>query len=167
MNTWSMYVHELSGLGADCYVLDAAGHWHPNVSGDWVANITPNINLRVPQSALDPRQPFQRTHVITLDRRPIGFACVASQPFRYMPQDVDRQLAEFFIIHGYRGVGVSQCAFEALLATYPPGRWHLRILPGNTRARRFWPKALAIAGVTERDEREEDDNVTWRFVSSR
>jgi predicted acetyltransferase len=84
-----------------------------------------------------------------------------------MPQDVDRQLAEFFIIHGYRGHGVSQCAFEALLASYPPGRWHLRILPGNARARRFWPKALVVAGVTEREEREEDDDVTWRFVSSR
>jgi predicted acetyltransferase len=166
LNAWPMYVHELCGLGATFYKLDATGRWQPPVAPDWLANVTPNVNLRSPRSALDPQQPFQRTHVITNAGAPVGFVCVGSQPFKYMPEDVDRCIAEFFLVHGQRGRGVSTLALTGLLQAYPPGRWHLRVLAGNVRAQRFWSRALVVAGARELEQRHEDTDVTWRFLTS-
>jgi len=164
-NAWPMYVHELCGFGATFYQLDATGRWQPHVVPDWLACVTPNVNLRGTQSALDPRQPFQRAHVLEHAGMPIGFACVGVQPFKYMPADVDRCIAEFFLIHGQRGHGLAVSALVALLAAYPPGRWHLRVLSGNARAQRFWSRALVEVGVCEIEPRREDTDFTWRFVT--
>jgi predicted acetyltransferase len=165
LNTWPMYVHELRGFGATFYTLDAVGRWQPHISPHWVAAVTPNVNLRTPVAANDPRQPFQRCHVIVCAGKPVGFACVGLAPFKYMPEDADHHLSEFFVTHAQRGQGVSARALELLLASYPPGRWCLRVLPGNARAQRFWANVLPALGAREIAQTVEPDDVTWRFVS--
>jgi predicted acetyltransferase len=89
--------------------------------------------------------------------------CVGSQPFKYMPEDVDRCIAEFFLVHGERGRGVSTLALTQLLHAYPACRWHLRVLAGNLRAQRFWPRALVAAGAREIEQGHDGTDVTWRF----
>ncbi|MGK3990195.1 GNAT family N-acetyltransferase [Sorangium sp. So ce136] len=163
-NVWPMYVHELSGFDTSFYALDAAGRWQPDLVDDWVSSVTPPGNLRNPQSEQDPMQPFQRAHVITSDTRPVGFVCVGLRPFRYMPDDVDLSIAEFFLIHGSRGTGAGRHALQSLLRRYP-GRWHLRALHDNARAIRFWTKTLPLLGVRDLETRHEGGDVTWRFVA--
>jgi predicted acetyltransferase len=167
LNTWPMYVHELAGLGSRFYSLDARGCWQPHISPDWVATVTADVNLRWPVAADDPRQPLQRTHVIARGHTAMGFVCVGLAPFKYMPDDVDYELSELFLTHGHRGHGVSRRALELLLASYPPGRWSLRVLPGNARALRFWSKVLPALGVRELERGLDRDDVTWRFVTTR
>lgn len=163
-NVWPMYVHEISGFDTDFYVLDESGRWLPDVAEDWSSNVTPERNLRVARSADDPAQPFQRAHVVTSVGRPVGFVCVGEQPFKYMPQDADRSIAELFLIHAARAAGTGTRALDLVLRRYP-GRWHLRALHDNARALRFWRKALPCVGVRDLEEHAEDGDVVFRFVA--
>lgn len=163
-NVWPMYVHEVSGFDADFYVLDETGRWLPDIVGDWISSTTPPQNLRIPRSEQDPEQPFQRAHVITSDYRPVGFVCVGMQPFKYMPDDADLIIAEFFLIHAVRGTGTGTRALDLVLRRYP-GRWHLRAIHDNARAIGFWRKALPMVGVRDLEEHREDGDVVFRFVA--
>jgi len=163
-NVWPIYVHEISGFDTDFYVLDETGRWLPNVVDTWLSSATPQQHLRVSTSEHAPAQPCQRAHVITSDGRPVGFICIGMQPFKYMPDDADLSIAEFFLIHASRGTGAGTRALELLLLRYP-GRWHLRAIHDNARAIRFWRKALPAAGVRDIEERSEDRDVVFRFVA--
>ena len=59
-NVWPMHVHELSGFGADFYHLDTVGRWQPDIVEQWIAPITPAVNLRDVRSHDRAEQPFQR-----------------------------------------------------------------------------------------------------------
>ena len=61
---------------------------------EMIASPTPAPNLRVERAPQDPAQPFQRTHVIMREGRPVGFISVGVQPFKYMPALDVRELAE-------------------------------------------------------------------------
>jgi predicted acetyltransferase len=161
-NVWPMYLHEISGYDTDFYVLDAAGRWQPNLAGDWLSRITPSANLRAAADAAN--QPYQRTHVILHDQRPVGFACVGIAPFKYMPEDVELTIAEFFLIHAARGSAIGVRALESVLGRYQ-GSWQLRVLHDNARALRFWPKALPQAGARELKTRTEHGDITFRFAT--
>jgi predicted acetyltransferase len=163
LRAWPMYLHELAVLGADSFKLDESGKWFPNVAPAWVATITPNIHLYSAQSALDERQPFMRTHVIAVDGVAAGFACVAARPFRYMPEDCDHCIGEFFLVHNQRGAGVGQRAFELLLASYPRGSWYLRTAVRNTRAMRFWAKCLSEPHIQLVEDESDAKHRSYRF----
>jgi predicted acetyltransferase len=163
-NVWPMYVHEVSGFDTDFYALDETGRWVPDIVEDWISSATPTQNMRVSRAEQDPAQPFQRTHVITVEGRPVGFVCIGMQPFKYMPDDADLNIAEFFLIHAARGTDTATRALELLLHRYS-GRWHLRAIHDNTRAIRFWRKALPVVGASEIEESCEDGDVVFRFVT--
>lgn len=164
-NVWPMYVHEISGYDTDFYVLDAHGRWQPDLIEDWLATETPRANLRPGVAAVvGVSAPYQRTHVIVHDERPVGFACIGLQPFKYMPEDVELTIAEFFVIHALRGTSLGHRALELLLARYT-GRWQLRVLHDNSRALRFWSKSLPQAGASEVKSRTEHGDVAFRFVT--
>lgn len=164
LNTWPMYVHELSGLGASGYTLDEIGRWQPNVASNWLAPITPSVNLRIVKSAIAAQQPYQRAHLILRESRPIGFACVGLNPFKYMPEHCDRCIGEFFLIHGERAQGIGQQALTAILQHYPAGTWYLRALYGNARAVRFWSKALPAVGALAVEQGSDGEAVTFSFL---
>jgi predicted acetyltransferase len=164
LNAWPMYVHDISAFDSDFYCLDANGRWLPDIAGDWVASVTRADNLDANHAPSGEKQPYQRAHVI-LDRgRPVGFACVGLSPFRHMPAEADVILAEFFLIHGSRGVGIGQHVARALVARYP-GRWSLSAIHDNTRAIRFWRKTLPLLGVSDLRERTIQREVSWDFVA--
>lgn len=164
LNIWPMYLHEISAFDSDFYRLDASGRWLPDIARDWVARATPAENLREPSAALDAGQPYQRAHVIVSGEWPVGFACVGLRPFRYMPSDADVILAEFFLVHGSRGLGIGEKVVRVLTGRYP-GRWSLCAIHDNTRAIRFWRKALPRCGVGELRERSVQRDLVWDFVS--
>src|SRR4051812_2487587 len=37
VNTWPMYVHEITGFDTDFYTLDDLGRWQPDIVGDWTS----------------------------------------------------------------------------------------------------------------------------------
>jgi predicted acetyltransferase len=164
LRAWPMYVHDLSAFDSDFYQLDASGRWLPDIAGDWVARTTRPEHLRVPRASSDPAQPFQRGHVINHRGQPVGFACVGLNPFRYMPEEADVILAEFFLVHRSRGIGVAQHAIQTLIARYP-GHWALRAIHDNARAIRFWRKTLPALGLLELNERTVERDVVWDFVT--
>jgi predicted acetyltransferase len=164
VNTWPMYIHDISAYGSGFYRLDASGRWLPDIVGDWVACSTPVQNLRAPLSSTDPAHPFQRAHVIMANDVSVGFACVGLQPFRHMPPEADVVLAEFFLIHASRGQGVGREAAKILVNRYP-GRWHLSAIHDNLRAIRFWRKTLPLLGVQDLQEQAVDRDVNFEFVA--
>jgi predicted acetyltransferase len=164
-NVWPMYLHEISGYDTDFYVLDAQGRWQPDLVDDWLAAETSGANLCPGVAALaGTEQPYQRTHVIVHDERPVGFVCVGLRPFRYMPDDAELTIAEFFVIHALRGTNLGRRALELLLARYS-GRWQLRVLHDNARALRFWSRTLPLAGASEVRSRADRGDVVFRFTT--
>jgi predicted acetyltransferase len=164
INVWPMYVHELSGFDTDFYSLDARGRWLPDIAEDWSASVTPGINLREPRADDDPTQPYQRTHVITSNGRPVGFVCLGTPPFKYMPAEEELTIFEFFLIRAARGTATATRALELVLQRYAGCRRHLRVIHDNTRALRFWRKALPAVGAREIEESSEQGDVVFRFV---
>jgi len=163
-NVWPMYVHEISGYDTEFYRLDSTGRWIPNLVDDWISNATRPANLRTSHGESDLLQPFQRAHVVTAGGVPIGFACVGLQPFKYMPEDADVTIAEFFLAHKSRGTGAGRRAIELLVKQYP-GRWHLRAIHDNRRAIRFWRKTLPFVGALDVRERSMDGDIVWEFTA--
>jgi predicted acetyltransferase len=157
-----MYVHEISAYGTDFYRLDATGRWLPDIAEHWISNVTPPANLRGSRKDSDPMQPFQRAHVIAVKGVPAGFACVALQPFEYMPEDVDLIVSEFFLVHGHRGTGTARRALELMIERYP-GRWYLGAIHDNLKAIHFWRKTLPSVGARDIRERPIDGDIVWEF----
>jgi predicted acetyltransferase len=161
-NVWPMYVHEISAFDSGFYRLDSEGRWLPDLVGDWLTAVTPARNLREIRAADDPGQPFQRAHVIRIGPTRMGFVCVSARPFLYMPEGVDYELAELFILHPYRGAGTAQESVSAVLDRYP-GRWHLRAIHDNARAISFWRRTLAELRLEDLAEKQEEGEVVWKF----
>jgi predicted acetyltransferase len=162
-NVWPLYLHEISGFDTDFYSLDESGRWTPDLVDDWLSPLTPPQNLREARAADNSAQPFQRSYVIAIDGRPVGFICVGAQPFAFMPADVDFSVSEFFLIHAARGTDVATRAL-GLLFERNPGRWSLQVIHDNARALRFWRRALPSRGVRDLEERRQGGEVEFRFA---
>jgi predicted acetyltransferase len=50
-------------------------------------------------------------------------------------------VAEFFVLHAYRGRGVGRAAAEAAFARHQ-GRWHVGVIDRNRPAAAFWGRVL-------------------------
>ena len=50
-------------------------------------------------------------------------------------------MAEFFIVRGYRRCGIGTAAAREVWRRFP-GRWQVRVLESNEPARRFWNRAI-------------------------
>jgi predicted acetyltransferase len=162
-NLYPMYLHELAAFGADLYALDAAGRWQPDLARSWTEPVTGHGNLLEPRPAADRSQPFQRGYTICVDRRRVGFVCVALPPFRYMDGRSDFQLSELFVVHRYRGCGVAVVAVRELFSRYK-GRWELGALRDNTRAVSFWRRSLSRLGARDLVATESGADIDWRFT---
>jgi predicted acetyltransferase len=77
-------------------------------------------------------------------------------------------MAEFFIVRGYRRRGIGSRAAQAMWRMFP-GRWEIRVMESNEAGRRFWAQAVtAFAGAAGRNLRFEKDGRNWdvfEFVS--
>ena len=113
------YIYEMSGeMG-----------WDPNAKGRYDGC----VNLPEYWS-----KPDYHPYVITVDGKIGGFALV-----RPYPDDLERiEIGEFFVLRKFQGDGVGTASAFWLFDSHP-GKWLVRVLDGNTGARRFWEKVIA------------------------
>jgi predicted acetyltransferase len=119
---YPLYLHDLSAF-TDHYALDEDARWTPSYLEDWLG------------------RPGTRSLLIRVDGARAGFALVAEPPFPYMPPDVDRHLAEFFVAQPYRRRGIGRAGALAALRAFP-GSWSLGIVTRNAPALAFWRSVL-------------------------
>jgi predicted acetyltransferase len=82
------------------------------------------------------RLPF----LIEVDRELAGFALV-TRGSRVDGDPMTWDMAEFFVVRGFRGLGVGAVAAGEVWRRLP-GKWEVRVLEVNTSALLFWPSAI-------------------------
>jgi len=104
--------------------------------------------------------------LIRVDGRPAGFALINS--VSHKGGAVERNMGEFFVARKYRGDGIAAEALRQVLALHP-GRWEVAVVARNSRAKAFWPRAIAAASVRDLVLEERDDahwkGPIWSFVA--
>ena len=74
-------------------------------------------------------------------------------------------MAEFFILRGYRRRGVGTAAAHAVWKHFP-GRWQVRVMESNTPAQRFWARAIStFLGEAVNPVRVETGSGFWQVFS--
>ena len=73
-------------------------------------------------------------------------------------------VAEFFILRGWRGRGVGNLAAHALWRRFP-GHWEIRVMQRNAPARLFWAKAVAAFGGDLIPRQIEKNGESWDVFS--
>jgi predicted acetyltransferase len=63
-------------------------------------------------------------------------------------QPADFNMAQFFVTRAYRGREVASRAVVAILEAHP-GQWEIAIMLRNVPALRFWPRAIALARISQ------------------
>jgi predicted acetyltransferase len=113
------------------YVYDMSGDmgWSPNSEGRYGG--CDNLAEYWEKPDHDP-------YIIMVDGMVGGFALV-----RPYPADPARtEIGEFFVLRKYQGHGVGAASAFWLFDAYA-GKWLVRVLDANARARRFWEKVIA------------------------
>jgi predicted acetyltransferase len=77
--------------------------------------------------------------LIHVDHRLAGFVVVKAAGGALHPEVWD--VAEFFILRGYRGQGVGTETAHQIWRRFP-GRWEVRVMASNEPAYRFWHHAI-------------------------
>lgn len=96
-----------------------------------------------------------------------GFALINDHS--HAAQPTDHNLAEFFVLRKYRGVGVGRMAASQLFTNHP-GQWEVAVARKNIPAYRFWRKtitSLAIASNIQEIDAHDDgwNGPIIRFLS--
>src|SRR5262249_26073344 len=68
-----------------------------------------------------------------------GFALVNTHC--HLGEEVDFNLADFFIAREYRGLGIATEAVRLMMMQYP-GRWEIAVAEHNMAARMFWSRTV-------------------------
>lgn len=126
-NVYPLYLHDLCSAGSTFYAMTEDGLFEPDLLPDWLEN------------------PLQHAFIGRFEGRRIGFAFVGEAPFEHMSPDCDVLLAEFFVLPSFRGKGLAQTLARAAFDRFS-GRWEFSVLPGNTRALKFWTRFLDESG---------------------
>jgi len=81
-----------------------------------------------------------------------GFSLINNKG--HLDGPIDRNMAEFFILRKYRGLGVGRLAAEAIFNQYP-GMWQVAVTRKNIPAGVFWRKVIGgsphVTGYFETD----------------
>ena len=114
-------------------------------------------------------EPGRFPFLIKVGGKIAGFALV--KRITQNPEDDETwDMAEFFVLRGYRRHGVGLQAAHSLWRLFP-GRWQVRVMRVNQAALRFWSSAIAeFAGDTMSLAQEERAGELWDvfwFASAR
>jgi predicted acetyltransferase len=82
-------------------------------------------------------------YLIYVNKQLAGFCLVRVSPYEQPRFD----MGQFFVLKKYKGQGVGKKAFE-LAVNKHPGHWLVRILPENSAAQKFWPRAIHAVKAT-------------------
>jgi predicted acetyltransferase len=104
------------------------------------------------------KEPQRHPFLIRGDGKLAGFVLVQKGAQAFDNKE-NWDVAEFFILRGYRRRGVGVKAAHAVWRTFP-GKWEVRVMEENAGAKRFWQRAVnefagerIEAAVTEKDGR--------------
>ncbi|HXQ12977.1 MAG TPA: GNAT family N-acetyltransferase [Caulobacteraceae bacterium] len=96
--------------------------------------------------------------LIRLDGNLVGFALLDASS--HSGADVDRDMAEFFVVRKHRRGGVGTAAAHAIFTAYP-GRWEAAVARRNTGALPFWRNAVATHPAVSDIEEVDVDSALW------
>ncbi|MBW2281398.1 MAG: GNAT family N-acetyltransferase [Deltaproteobacteria bacterium] len=82
----------------------------------------------------------RRAFLIRSDGRLAGFALL-QRGSEVSPDPEVLDVAEFFVLRGFRRAGIGLAAAHLLFRAYE-GRWEVRVLESNAGAQRFWPRVV-------------------------
>jgi predicted acetyltransferase len=120
-NLLELYIHDFTEFFD--VQLDASGRFgYPPLSLYWT---DPN------------RQPF----LIRVDDHWAGFVLVCKGS-RITDDENVWDVAEFFILRGYRRLGIGKQVAHAIWKRFP-GKWEVRVIDQNQQARNFWSRAIS------------------------
>ena len=150
-NLLQLYIHDFSELfaGTARCDLDGDGLYRPDIPlADWW------------------RLPGHVPLLIRVDSRLAGFALINDHG--HSGREVDRNVAEFFIVRKYRRAGAGYTAAHAIFSRWP-GQWEAAVMRANTGARTFWARTIAehpkVGGIDAEDCHDDRWNGTlFRFA---
>jgi predicted acetyltransferase len=85
-------------------------------------------------------EPARRPLLVYVDTRLAGFALIDGLP-RESREVMVWDVAEFFILRGYRRAGIGTEVAHRVWKRFP-GRWQVRVIVSNQPAYRFWHEAI-------------------------
>jgi predicted acetyltransferase len=100
-----------------------------------------------------------RALLIRVKDRLAGFALINT--LSRHGDNVEHNMAEFFVARKYRRRGVGVEAVRQILARYP-GLWEIAVVERNFAARAFWPRAIGAAPNVSELVQTEGDSDCWR-----
>ena len=86
------------------------------------------------------KEPDRRPFLVRIDGKLAGFVLVMRGSKVSGDEDV-WDVAEFFIVRGYRRRGFGMKAAHAVWEKFP-GRWEVRVMQSNHAAKEFWERAI-------------------------
>lgn len=121
-NLLELYIYDLSDVFPDVQLGQDGRFGYPKLALYWC----------------EPDRRF--AFVIRVDAKAVGFVLATrGSPVVEDPAVLD--VAEFFVLRRYRGVGVGTQA-ASLLWRRLPGQWTVRVSEGNARGLAFWQHAI-------------------------
>jgi predicted acetyltransferase len=109
--------------------------------------------------SVPPFETWQHRFLLRVEGRWAGFAMV-NQRSRITGDPTTWDVAEFFVMRGYRRGGVGARAATELFARFP-GRWEVRQTPTNVAATAFWRAVIGSFTDWQFDETVHDSE-RWR-----
>jgi predicted acetyltransferase len=110
------------------------------------------------------REPGRHPFLIFVDGTLAGFALVKRVLGNSGPEPV-WDMAEFFIVRGYRRTGIGRGAAHKVWKQLP-GRWEVRVMEANRPALAFWQRAISkFAGSNVHPVRVEKNGQWWQQFS--
>ncbi len=80
-------------------------------------------------------EPDRHPFLIKMEGRPAGLALIRKESSAW-------DMAEFFILRGYRRRGIGTWMAQELWRRFP-GLWEVRVMEANVSAQRFWVQAIS------------------------
>jgi predicted acetyltransferase len=109
-------------------------------------------------------EPNRHPFLIKVDGKLAGLVLVMKGP-GLSGNDQVWDMAEFFILRGYRRRGVGAQAAREVWSLFP-GRWQVRAMQANAAAQSFWASAIAtFIGKPIPSAQIEDDGKQWNLFS--
>jgi predicted acetyltransferase len=97
--------------------------------------------------------------LIQVNEQVAGFALINT--LSHQGGNIERNMAEFFIVRKHRRRGVARAALQQIL-TLHPGQWEVAVAERNMTARAFWESALASTKNVASLRLVEGDGKQWR-----
>jgi predicted acetyltransferase len=110
------------------------------------------------------KEPGRRPFLVAVNDRWAGFAFVRKGS-QVSGDDGVWDVAEFFIVRGHRRLGIGTKVAHDVWGRFP-GRWEVRVVVGNQRAKEFWERAVGeFTGGAVRPTLFDKDGVGWHVFS--